>query len=50
MTPGSTAPEGSRVTPVSAPVEAVWLNMLPQESAANVRATNGRNRLERQSR
>ena len=50
MTPGRTAPEGSCVTPVNAPVEAVWLHRFLEETSAMVSDIKSRHRLRPQSR
>src|SRR6267142_250408 len=49
LTPGRVAPEGSSVTPVSAPVEAVWLYMFLEDSRAIVRTTKRREKTRPQS-
>src|ERR1700747_2522306 len=44
LTPESVAPEGSSVTPVSAPVEAVWLYMFLEDSSAIARIAKSRDK------
>src|SRR5258705_5148170 len=44
LTPGRVAPEGSSVTPVSAPVEAVWLYTFREDSSVMIRVTKNRDK------
>src|ERR1700756_3216090 len=44
LTPGRVAPEGSSVTPVSAPVEAVWQYMFLEDSSAIARIAKRRDK------
>src|ERR1700747_3583250 len=44
LTAGRVAPEGSSVTPVSAPVEAVWLYMFLEDSSAIARIAKSRDK------
>jgi hypothetical protein len=49
MTPGSAVPEGSRVTPVSAPVELVWQYVVMVERSTTVRAAKIRRQQHRKT-
>src|ERR1700747_1607992 len=47
LTPARVAPEGSSVTPVSAPVEAVWLYTFLEDSSAIARIAKRRDKKRR---